>query len=900
MTTADRFFRRSGVILSGPRDVRFLTGGIECRIPFSLLGPDLVLSCSAERRCLDFEQQQTHHVLIVDLRGMEFPPIYVKINVVDVNDNRPQLKVFDESIRLSHNKLIVPFIVQVLDRDSPSLKSNQLSLSASAANFLSFKEISENLYQIDVSGFAPSGLHELTIRVYDENSSDELTVQVQVQNSPSTAHFRRSKYLRSITTDKLQPGNQLVHVELEGVPIDEARFVVLQRNPGWLSIEDYGGRIFVSKNIANVEIGKYSIEIGATDRMSNALLAKTLVEITVMGDVTNEKKTFSRSLYKQTRDREHSTEISIPIELHNEGVFVVESVIAIDENGQQTTFQKSSITITKAIVIFQKKQLETLRAVNVQLVSEAEREIIKNERNELRRPVFSRPWTKDNRLIEINILEELPLGHVIYTLPAINPLNGSAVPLKMKGDKKKAFILDSRTGAISIAERLDFDSMTPSDQTFSLKLSAGLNDYETFAELKISVLNVDDNAPALNKGLINGELSIPENLAPSTTIAQLQITDRDSMGDIDNFSILKIGSGSELFAAHIENSSLIVTVAANVTLDREVMERHTVHLVVFDPAGNEDSATFHIILLDVNDNTPRFSQSQYAMQAVDNWPIGIIVDRLTAFDNDMGRNAHVVYSLADGSSQYLTINPITGELSVARELAGIAREQPYELVILAEDAGSSSLSTSVRIKLKVSEPSMEREGRRGQVHFINPPVDYVLKVMENTRFNEHVYSCKARLNGIKEDKMNVKYSLEDPSMDDQHFAIDESSGDVFVIKELDFEIRKYYTVCFFLLELYGLITMETHHSLFGVLKMVCNTGQSKSVFFRSKISMLKNCYRYIAIDKIISEKVFEGKDEEHNMMDIPITKRICVHFGVEHISMACTHRSTTVLYDVLM
>ncbi|KAK6043178.1 hypothetical protein COOONC_19316 [Cooperia oncophora] len=286
-----------------------------CR--FSLLGSDLILSCPNEDSCLDYEKQKVHHVLLVDAQGKKSPPVYVKVKLQDVNDNQPRLEASDNFIRLSNNKLIMPFIVQVLDPDEPASNKNHLTLSGDAASFLGVKEISTNLYQIDVIGFAPTGHHQLTFTVSDGESSSDLTVEVQVQNSRSHAHFRRPKYLRSITADKVHQGNQLLQVELEGVPIDEARFVILQGNPGWLSIDDYGGRVGVAKFISPVESGTYLVEIGAVDRQSNALLAQTQLEIKVR----------------------RQTEFSVPFKMKKSGTVRVASVFAIDENGQQSDFK---------------------------------------------------------------------------------------------------------------------------------------------------------------------------------------------------------------------------------------------------------------------------------------------------------------------------------------------------------------------------------------------------------------------------------------------------------------------------------------------------------------------------------------------------------------------------------
>ncbi|RCN26655.1 cadherin domain protein, partial [Ancylostoma caninum] len=218
-------------------------------------------------------------------------------------------------------------------------------------------------------------------------------------------------------------------------------------------------------------------------------------------------------------------------------------------------------------------------------------EFIENRRQESARPVFPHPWTKENKLVEVSIPEELPAGSIIYSLPAINPKDGSPVPITVQGDMKEAFSVDPDTGAISIAHSLDFESMAPNDRTFSLTFTAGSPGYESVAELKITVTNVDDNPPALDKEGPHNEVAIPENLPPSTVIARLGLTDADDLEYSGTFSVEKSGFGSELYAASIVNGTLVVSVAENATLDREKMERQTVHLRVKDGAGNQDSAT---------------------------------------------------------------------------------------------------------------------------------------------------------------------------------------------------------------------------------------------------------------------------------------------------------------------
>lgn len=53
------------------------------------------------------------------------------------------------------------------------------------------------------------------------------------------------------------------------------------------------------------------------------------------------------------------------------------------------------------------------------------------------------------------------------------------------------------------------------------------------------------------------------------------------------------------------------------------------------------TGTVVVLVEDVNDHTPEFSQSHYRVDIVENGPIGLPVIKVSAFDNDAGVNALV-------------------------------------------------------------------------------------------------------------------------------------------------------------------------------------------------------------------------------------------------------------------
>lgn len=57
--------------------------------------------------------------------------------------------------------------------------------------------------------------------------------------------FRRQHYERSVDVSKLQTGLSLIQTELDGAEKDTIRFMILEGNPGWLAVEDFGGNVYV-------------------------------------------------------------------------------------------------------------------------------------------------------------------------------------------------------------------------------------------------------------------------------------------------------------------------------------------------------------------------------------------------------------------------------------------------------------------------------------------------------------------------------------------------------------------------------------------------------------------------------------------------------------------------------
>lgn len=108
-------------------------------------------------------------------------------------------------------------------------------------------------------------------------------------------------------------------------------------------------------------------------------------------------------------------------------------------------------------------------------------------------------------------------------------------------------------------------------------------------------------------------------------------------------------------------------------------------------------ATIHIVVVDINDNAPEFSQALYETQVPENSPLGFFIVKVSAEDIDSGVNAEVTYSFFDASEDIRStfqINPFSGEVS-RRALLDYELVKSYKINVQAVDGGGLSARCTV-------------------------------------------------------------------------------------------------------------------------------------------------------------------------------------------------------------
>ncbi|XP_054998782.1 protocadherin beta-8-like [Sorex araneus] len=196
---------------------------------------------------------------------------------------------------------------------------------------------------------------------------------------------------------------------------------------------------------------------------------------------------------------------------------------------------------------------------------------------------------------------------------------------------------------------------------------------------------------------------IPEN-SPETVVAVFSVSDSDSEenGKITCFIQDDLPF---LLKSSLENFYTLLTERP---LDRESQAEYNITITVTD-MGTPSLQTQHtitVLVSDVNDNAPAFSQPSYTLLVGENNSPALHIGSVSATDPDEGSNAQVTYSLLPPQDPQLplaslvSINADNGQLFALRSL-DFEAVRAFEFGVGAWDRGSPALGSQARVRVLV-------------------------------------------------------------------------------------------------------------------------------------------------------------------------------------------------------
>lgn len=112
------------------------------------------------------------------------------------------------------------------------------------------------------------------------------------------------------------------------------------------------------------------------------------------------------------------------------------------------------------------------------------------------------------------------------------------------------------------------------------------------------------------------------------------------------------------------------------------------------------TATVKVILIDVNDNVPKFVPENYDIKIQEDIPVGTVITTIKAEDRDEGENGRLTYKLIYGVEDMFEIDGDTGVIRLIKPL-DFETKQVYNISAHAEDGGNPSMVSACFINIEV-------------------------------------------------------------------------------------------------------------------------------------------------------------------------------------------------------
>ncbi|KAI5103079.1 protocadherin-15 isoform X2, partial [Silurus meridionalis] len=252
------------------------------------------------------------------------------------------------------------------------------------------------------------------------------------------------------------------------------------------------------------------------------------------------------------------------------------------------------------------------------------------------------------------ISEAMRSGAIILDLQATDREKDPIMYSILSGDPDNVFELNQTWGLLLLGKMLDRERTDR--YTLIISASDGRPDGTSTAKVNILVTDVNDNDPIF-------DLTLPQSLTvleeqANTFVGQVKAMDSD-LG-VNGQVHYRLLSHSDLF--QINGDGSIWTTAA---LDREQREHYELVVEAWDAAPDPRRASIilSVTVLDINDNSPVFSQPSYTVILPENSPPDMTILNLTARDADL--NSNITYRIRTTEARRLfELNPVTGELKV--------------------------------------------------------------------------------------------------------------------------------------------------------------------------------------------------------------------------------------------
>ena len=399
----------------------------------------------------------------------------------------------------------------------------------------------------------------------------------------------------------------------------------------------------------------------------------------------------------------------------------------------------------------------------------------------------------DPALIVVEVFEDLAVGSYVNAFACHDADSPVLVYDITDPDSSMPFIVarNSTHGIVQLSALLDYETQV--SYTIEIVVSdEGSPTLSTIVMMRVNVRNINEHPPTFLTQ--SDSISISEDAAVGTVLYTFSTSDGDNSNDRPHYTI--IGEDNN---GLVELDKLAGVLYLSSSLDREAMDFFNVTVQVddFDSINPLTGLMLlNVSITDINDQRPLFSSIISFTSLDETMTVGSEFTVPVCTDFDIGVNSALScqistacsYSISDDSCIPMSVSSLPFSFNFSIGEASIISTLDYETAVFYEmeascrDQGAPRLSSTAVLFVEILP-----------VNEFAPEFDsllYSASIAENVSIGEPVLRMTASdadggLNG------EVLYSLTE---DFNHFAVDPSTGWLFVTHSLDREQEAIYNL----------------------------------------------------------------------------------------------------------
>jgi hypothetical protein len=276
---------------------------------------------------------------------------------------------------------------------------------------------------------------------------------------------------------------------------------------------------------------------------------------------------------------------------------------------------------------------------------------------------------------------------VVYTAVATDA--GGGITFSLAVGANDGLSIDAGTGAVSLATSPDFETL--SSYSFTVLATDGAGNVSEKA-VELSVTNFDDTAPTITSGAT--ATSIAENSGAGQVIYTAVA---DDTADVSAGVTFSLSAGSDEGLA-IDEASGEVTLAADP--DEETQASYSFTVTATDAAGNATDQAVALAVSDVDEVAPTITSSATGLVVEDSGANRVVYTVSADDSGDITTNV-LVYSLATGSDDALSINAETGQITLSDNPKKDVQDT-YSMTVVATDSEGNASELLVSLTVDVA------------------------------------------------------------------------------------------------------------------------------------------------------------------------------------------------------